>query len=737
MKKHIFFFILLVIYGPAYRAVAQITVTGSVKDAATKSPLQDAAVRLKPGNTGTYTNGKGLFFLRNIPPGRYRLTVTMIGYQPFTRSLDLGNKDSLRLDLFLQKEIRQIGEVSVRGKGAEERLMKNITLEPAALRTTVSTVNAVTIEQEGAVTLMDALHYVPGGLTETRGRKVKQFFSVRGQIYPYPTYSYDGIIQKEFYETASFINAGEIGEIRIDRSATALLKSLSPLSGVIDVVPRHFTKKSTEAIVSYGSLNTFNAGILHGNTTKKLDYSFGASFFGSDGPAGRNGRERVVNGHGMLGWKISDNLHTTLRIFYLGGMRQLVVPVAPAADKFRNRQEKYDPLSTLLVASKTKYKVSERLHGELQVNYARRNPKYFLEQVASGDLTTYREKDHELTLSHLNAWSLTPSNVLRFGVLYNHWLAPNGKRYYWGHRADVHTGSAVITDQQRLGKWLLDGGIRISQEYYKEWSAYAIEGSGKYFSGVEPVRHQWQPPVWQAMGGATFAPGSAVSLHASLAAGVVTPRKGALTADGTPPANEKRVNLDVGVIRKCEDVGTLTVTLFHVSRIDAIDYSGETVVTDSGQVVELYKNTDKRSYGMEGEIRREILHGKWEVFANTLLMRGEEKDSVWQKDDEIPVFIGNAGTTIHLKDFDASFFMKYTGPYKNDRFVSKTYLKEHGKAPLGDFFDLNLTAGYSLGQTARFRFFGEIHNILNRHYQTVAGWPDNGRLFRGGVKVKL
>jgi outer membrane cobalamin receptor len=222
-----------------------------------------------------------------------------------------------------------------------------------------------------------------------------------------------------------------------------------------------------------------------------------------------------------------------------------------------------------------------------------------------------------------------------------------------------------------------------------------------------------------------------------VAAGSVTPRKGALTADGTPPANEKRVNLDIGVIRKCEELGTLTVTLFHVSRIDAIDYSGETVVTDSGQVVELYKNTDKRSYGMEGEMRRTILPGRWEVFANILLMRGEEKDSVWKKDDEIPVFIGNAGTSLHLERFDASFFMNYTGPFRNDRFVSKVYLREHGKAPLGDFFDLSLTTGYTVGRKAQIRFFGEIHNLLDRHYQTVPGWPDNGRIIRGGMKVKF
>jgi iron complex outermembrane receptor protein len=690
-----------------------------------------------PGHRGTYSDTTGHFTLRDISPGSYRLTLSLVGYTSVTRHITVRIEKEIKMSILMQKAVKELNEVSITGKSAEQRLLKNISLEPVSLRNTVSVVEATAMEQEGAVTLIDALRYVPGGLTETRGRKVKQFFSIRGQTYPYPTYSYDGILQKEFYETTSFMNSGEIGEIRVDRSASALLKSLSPLTGVIDIVPRTFPKKTTEAFVSYGSLNTYNAGILHGKRTEKLEYSSSASFFGTDGPAGCNGRERVFNIHGSMRWQINSSVSTTLRIFYLGGIRQLVVPVAPAADKFRNQREKYDPLSTLLITSKTEYKVSQKVRGELQVNYARRNPKYFLELIPTGDLTTCREKDHELTLSHLNAWSVSPTNVMRFGVLYNHWLAPNGKRYYWGHRADVHTASAVVTDQQRLGKWLLDGGMRITREYYKEWSAFSIEGSGKYFTGVEPIRHQWQPPVWQAMAGASFAPGSSVSLHANTAAGIINPRKGAMTADGTPPLNEKRINLDAGVIRQCEEKGTLTVTLFHVSRIDAIDYSGETIAADSGQVIELYKNIDKRSYGLEGEMRREILSGKWEVFTNVLVMRGEEKDTVWQKDDEIPVFIGNTGTTLHLRNLDAGFYMNYTGPYKNDRFVSKTYLKEHGKAPLGDFFDLNLTAGYTVGRTVRVRFFSEIRNLLDRHYQTVPGWPDNGRTFRSGMKVKF
>jgi hypothetical protein len=42
-----------------------------------------------------------------------------------------------------------------------------------------------------------------GALTETCGRPVKQFFSIRGQKYPYPDYALNGIWQQEFEQRTS------------------------------------------------------------------------------------------------------------------------------------------------------------------------------------------------------------------------------------------------------------------------------------------------------------------------------------------------------------------------------------------------------------------------------------------------------------------------------------------------------------------------------------------------------
>ncbi|MCD6200706.1 MAG: TonB-dependent receptor, partial [Bacteroidales bacterium] len=395
---------------------------------------------------------------------------------------------------------------------------------------------------------------------------------------------------------------------------------------------------------------------------------------------------------------------------------------------------------TLMIASKLDYKAGKVLSGELQINYARRNPLYHIQYLNSGTDSSnrYYEKDHEFTLNHLNTLKVSGNNLVRIGMLYTHWVSPHGKRYYYGHRADVHTWSTVFTDQQQLGKWLLDAGFRISREYYKDWAAFSIEGSGKKFSGVQPITNEWQSPVWQASAGASWSAHRLLSLHTNLSAGIVTPRKGALTADSLPPVNEKRTNFDLGLRKMFEGQGSLTVTTFLVNRKDALDYSGSTMELENGTIIELYKNEDKRNYGIEVALRMQLA-GEWlQGFANATFMKGQtgiSKNRI--ADKEIPSFIGNLGCSFQKAGFDGNFFLNYTGPFENDRFISKTYLQEHGKAPLGNFFNISLTAGYSFGKKSNTRVSLEVRNILNTPFQTVPGWPDYGRRINIGINLRL
>src|SRR5258708_5559763 len=57
------------------------TLTGSVKDAASGKSLPGISVFLNSTSKGTVTRADGTFVLAGIPPGRYQIVVSAIGYE--------------------------------------------------------------------------------------------------------------------------------------------------------------------------------------------------------------------------------------------------------------------------------------------------------------------------------------------------------------------------------------------------------------------------------------------------------------------------------------------------------------------------------------------------------------------------------------------------------------------------------------------------------------------------------
>ncbi len=153
--------------------------------------------------------------------------------------------------------------------------------------------------------------------------------------------------------------------------------------------------------------------------------------------------------------------------------------------------------------------------------------------------------------------------------------------------------------------------------------------------------------------------------------------------------------------------------------------------------MELYENVDKRSFGVE-------LSTKWNVpvihtffFANAMLMKGEkEKEDKMVDDTQLPNIILNGGFYFDYSRFDANLMVNYTGPYINNRFVNPKWVKDNGDFPLGDFVAADFNVGYTFAGKFSKRLFVEVKNILDQNYMTVAGYPDPGRIFMAGIRIK-
>ncbi|HWS00158.1 MAG TPA: TonB-dependent receptor, partial [Prolixibacteraceae bacterium] len=228
-----FLFVLVIFSHPAF-SQQKTVVKGYVLNAETNEPVINAAIVVSDTKKGTSTGNKGYFEL-HLNEGAYNIQVTSVGYSDIGVAVKVPSIHGEPIRILLQPIRIEIEGVDVFANLRIAEKDTSINKVPLAIIPAVTRISAIEIEKQGATTLTDALKFVPGGWTENRGRKTKQFFSVRGQKYPYPDYSIDGIWQKEFEETGYFLSALDIESVEIVRSSSALVKGLSGLTGVVEV----------------------------------------------------------------------------------------------------------------------------------------------------------------------------------------------------------------------------------------------------------------------------------------------------------------------------------------------------------------------------------------------------------------------------------------------------------------------------------------------------------------------
>lgn len=633
---------------------------------------------------------------------------------------------------------RTIDEVLVLGNLRQDTLFYNVVQPQASLATSVSKISHSDISRQGASTLIDALKYTPGAWIESRGRKLEQVFSVRGQRYPYPSFAVNGIWQKDFQHISYYMNAANIEEITVVRSSAALLNNLTALSGVINIKTRQPAFREGRLFMKYGSMNSYQANVSYADVKEKFNYNIGINGFGTTGVKNLNDKEHMWNANASFDWRISDKWSWAFNTLFMYGARELYMARKPASDAFLNKKEKYDPYKAVLLNSRLKYKANDKFYSELQLNFSREQPLFHSTNLKTNKSVEYHEISNEFTVNLIHALALSKDNTLRFGTLYNYWLSPNGKCFYYGKKEKVHTFSAVVTDQHSFGRLMIDGGMRWSRQYYADWGGFSIEGAPNIFNNVASIKNEWQSPEWQATLGLTYALANHSSLNFSYAGGVISPRRGGLTEEGKKPHNETRMNFDLGYSLKLPSAGHFSLTAFMVNRANGIAYSSATIENEDGVLMELYKNLDSRNYGIEAVYSSPLFFHSLSFFANVTVMIGQRKEKEdWKKDDELPCFIANLGANFKHSNWDVNAYLNYVGPYRNDRFMGKDYVQKFGKAFLGDFLTMDLTVGYSLGKSKKNRLFVEAHNLFDNNFKTAAGYEDRGRILSAGFDLKF
>lgn len=115
MKKPLLLVLFLLF---AFVAQAQFKVSGRVVDEVTNEPVEFVSVYVNTTTRGTATNEKGQFSL-SLPPGKYELVVTYLGYMPIIYQVDTEQLPPSIL-FKLSKKAISLQEVVITGKRSQE-----------------------------------------------------------------------------------------------------------------------------------------------------------------------------------------------------------------------------------------------------------------------------------------------------------------------------------------------------------------------------------------------------------------------------------------------------------------------------------------------------------------------------------------------------------------------------------------------------------------------------------------
>ncbi len=602
----------------------------------------------------------------------------------------------------------------------ERDLLERPFTESPGLETSTSVVGRQDIEQMHAYSVVDALNYIPGAWTETRGRKVKSFFSIRGQTYPYPGYLIDGAWFREFHEINYYLSAANFDRIDVVRSSSALLLGPGGMTGMVNLIPRSYSQSETQLETLYGTHNTLRGNITHGEAGENYNYGVSAGYYHTDGSSHMNARENMMNLYGRIEYDLSEDLTFSWVNYGLGGDRELKLAEPPASATLQTRKESFDPMYSYVTVAKLRHDPNDGGVTEVLGNYGGR--RFDGHRVGSTD---WLEEDYEYGGTFIHSEELTDDNTLRFSGLYNRWICPTGKRFYVGRPADIRTYSAMIADDHDFGRLDTSIGYRWTQEHVREFGGFNVEGSASGLTSVQ-VDDEWGDPLHAVNLGASYELADDKSLFGNVAWGQLSPQPGMLDANLQIPEDEDRYKFDLGVRKHFYGFGQASVTGFYVRQEDAALVSSSTV-TVNGEPFALFENADRRNYGVEVEVQTNRFKNGLQFFGNVTAMRTERTYSGdWNKDQEIPDIIVGGGASYVYEKYEFLVFAKHLSSYENNRFLPSG----SPPAPLGDYVDLGAQVTYRHDQNTE--FFVRAENVTDDEYSTVPGYPHDGALFYAG-----
>ena len=221
----------------SFPIVAQIKLTGTIKDKQTNESLPGVILYFPDLKSSSISKNDGSFEINNLPPIKALLQIRLIGYQTIIKTIDLSTTTSLQVEL--EQAHIEANEVVVTGLSKATEIKRN----PVPM----ASVDQQYLEQNTATNVIDAVAKVPGVNVLSTGPNVSKPY-IRGLGYNRILTLFDGVRQEGQQwgdEHGIEIDQFLIDRIEVIKGPASLTYGSDALAGVVNLLPANTSPEGT------------------------------------------------------------------------------------------------------------------------------------------------------------------------------------------------------------------------------------------------------------------------------------------------------------------------------------------------------------------------------------------------------------------------------------------------------------------------------------------------------------
>lgn len=572
--------------------------------------------------------------------------------------------------------------------------------------------------------IYDLLTRAAGATSTFQGRKIMNFATVRGG-------QGLGIILDGFYipsSQASRILAqfpmDTIESIRVVRDSTSLtvgplMAFASPLSapnqGYVIITTRKGTRPEGGLIVEYGSHDTREFQLNHGNKISAFDYRLAATANGTDGRKDWYNDQKAMSILFTGGYD-GPTLKVNTTLYYGNGNRSM-----QRAESYNNTSDSkwsYDPLEALWMAASINKLWTPTQVTSLSFSHGMVTDTEVMSTFSKPLVSTVRPQGDYADNYHLWHTATFGSNTLKTGFQSTWWREPNGYASWDGKEREETLVGGYIQDEQRLlgDRLTLDLGVRVDDKYIKK-------GVDKYSptqTTTALIEDKWTKPVIGVSLGSAYKIDNVHTASARFGYSYADTDSFLATLNNKSLNPEDRFKYEIGLEGKYHTAFNPKLTLYYY---DIKNYKVTVGSSGTGaNVVNIYDSAAICQKGLEFSATGNLSYGfdynlNYSYRESTLT-----SDNDYAPHQLVTFLLGH--TYGPLK---TNVSLRYVTPYTSTQSQFAVDKKLH---QVGEFTRLDANISYAfrieklIGRATLF-----ASNLLDDKYETIYGWPDVGATF--------